>query len=229
MKHRIIVVEDEDPIREMLTIYLNDAGYETKGYSNGIDALSDFDDFKPHLAILDISMPGISGLQVLEEIRDISEIPVIMLTALAAEPDRLKGFDKGADDYVCKPFSPKEVISRVNVFIKRLYKTHGDIIEYEELKLDTEKMSLYKNDEIIPITSREYEILYVFFNNIDIPLTREQIINKAIGYDYEAYDRSIDAFIKNIRHKIEDDWKHPKYIKTKYAHGYVFGGSDDEH
>ncbi len=229
MNHRIIVVEDEDPIREMLTIYLNEAGYEVKGYSNGIDALSDFDDFKPHLAVLDISMPGISGLQVLEEIRDVSEIPVIMVTALAAEPDRLKGFDKGADDYVSKPFSPKEVVSRVNVFIKRLYKSQGDILEYGELKLDTAKMTLHKNDENIPITSREYEILYVFFSNIGIPLTREQIINKAIGYDYEAYDRSIDAFIKNIRHKIEDDLKQPRYIKTKYAHGYVFGGHSDEH
>ena len=92
---------------------------------------------------------------MLEEIREISEIPVIMLTALAAEPDRLKGFDKGADDYVCKPFSPKEVVSRVNVFIKRLYKTHEDIIEYDELKLDTVKMTLQRNDEMIPITSRE--------------------------------------------------------------------------
>ncbi len=183
MKHRIMVVEDEDPIREMLTIYLNEAGYEVKGYSNGIDALSDFDDFKPHLAVLDISMPGISGLQVLEEIREVSEIPVIMVTALVAEPDRLKGFDKGADDYVSKPFSPKEVVSRVNVFIKRLYKSQGDILEYGELKLDTAKMTLHKNDENIPITSREYEILYVFFSNIGIPLTREQIINKAIGYD----------------------------------------------
>lgn len=229
MNYKIIVVEDEDSIRNMLTLYLGESGYETKGYSNGIDALSDFSEFKPHLAILDISMPGISGLEVLQEIREISEIPVIMLTAMVAEADRLNGFDLGADDYVCKPFSPKEVVSRVNVFIKRLYKSQGEVIVYDDLTLDTNKMTLHKNDEAIIITSREYEILYVFFNNIGIPLSREQIINKAIGYDYEAYDRSIDAFIKNIRHKIEEDWKHPKYIKTKYGFGYVFGGEVNEH
>ena len=229
MKYRIMIVEDEASIREMVALYLQDAGYETKAYSRGIDALAGFADFKPHLAILDISMPGISGLEVLEEIREISDIPILMLTAMTAEDDRLKGFSTGADDYICKPFSPKEVVSRVNVFIKRLYKGSSDTIEYGELQLDTVKMTLHKNGEPVEITSREYEILYVFFKNIGIPLTREQIINKAIGYDYEGYDRSIDAFIKNIRHKVEDDWKSPKYIKTKYAYGYVFGGAEDEH
>lgn len=226
---KIIVVEDEKSIRDMMLIYLKEAGYEVKGYSNGIDALSDFKEVKPHLAILDISMPGISGIEVLQEIREISEIPVIMLTALTSESDKLKGFKFGADDYVCKPFSPKEVVSRVNVFIKRLYKNHVDIIEYRELKLDTIKMVLYKNDEIIPITTREYDILHLFFNNIGLPLTREQIIKKAIGYDYEGFDRSIDVFIKNIRHKIESNWKKPKYIQTKYGYGYVFGGESNEH
>jgi len=227
MKYRVIVVEDEHAIREMVTLYLEKASYEVKCYENGIDALSDFADFKPHIAILDISMPGISGLDVLSEIRELSDIPIIMLIAMTSESDRLTGFNLGADDYVCKPFSPKEVVSRVNVFIKRLYNKLNDTIEYKGLKLDMVKKAISKNDVDIPITSREYELLYVFFNNIGYPLTREQIIGKAIGYDYEGYDRSIDAFIKNIRHKIEDDMKKPTFIKTKYGHGYIFGGLDE--
>lgn len=224
MSYRVIVVEDEKTIREMVSLYLKEAGYTVYDYDNGIDALSEFSERKPHLAILDIAMPGINGLDVLEEIRAISNIPVLMLTARTSELDRLTGFDKGADDYICKPFSPKEVVSRVNVFIKRLYTAeHSHSVQYGELALNTDKRLLYKQDQLIPITSREYDILFVFFQNIGIPLTREQIINKAIGYDYEGYDRSIDAFIKNIRKKIEDDWKKPRYIRTQYGHGYVFG------
>lgn len=224
MIYNIIVVEDEKSIREMVTLYLEKEGYNVKSYSNGLDALYEIGDFKPHLAILDISMPGISGLDVLTEIRAVSDIPVIMLTAKTEEIDRLKGFKMGADDYVCKPFSPKEVVSRVNVFIKRLYKNDGETIEYNSLILNTDKKSISKDGIDIKITSREYDILYVFFSNIGFPLTREQIINKAIGYDYDGFDRSIDAFIKNIRHKIENDWKKPIYIKTKYGYGYIMGG-----
>ncbi len=224
MEYKIMVVEDEKAIREMVCLYLEDAGYKVKGYEDGISALSDFDEFSPHLAVLDIMMKGIDGFDVLTEIREKSEIPVIMLTAKIMERDRLKGFELGADDYILKPFSPKEVVSRVNVFIKRIYGNLGDIVEYGELKLDTKKQLLYKGEEKIEITTREYTILFTFFMNIGVPLTREQIINKAIGYDYEGFDRSIDAFIKNIRKKIEDDIKNPEYIKTKYGYGYIFGG-----
>jgi len=219
-----MVVEDEKTIREMVCLYMEDAGYIAKGYEDGISALSDFDNFSPHLAILDIMMKGLDGFSVLEEIREQSEIPVLMLTARIMESDRLKGFELGADDYITKPFSPKEVVSRVNVFIKRIYSKTGDIIEHGDLKIDTKKLLLYKADKKIEITTREYAILYTFFMNIGVPLTREQIINKAIGYDYEGFDRSIDAFIKNIRKKIEDDIKKPKHIKTKYGYGYIFGG-----
>jgi len=224
MDYKILVVEDEKTIREMVCLYLENAGYTVKGYEDGISALSEFEEYKPHLAILDIMMKGIDGFDVLSEIRTQSDIPVLMLTAKIMESDRLKGFELGADDYITKPFSPKEVVSRVNVFIKRIYGNSGDVIEYGELRLDTKKQLLYKSEEKIDITTREYAIIYTFFMNIDIPLTREQIINKAIGYDYEGFERSVDSFIKNIRKKIESDMKNPKYIKTKYGYGYIFGG-----
>lgn len=225
--YRIMIVEDEANIRDTVALYLKQAGYEVKGYANGIDALSDFGKFKPNLVILDVSMPGISGFDVLSEIREISEIPVLMLTALSAEVDRLKGFDKGADDYIVKPFSPKEVVLRVNVFIRRWYGKQDEILTYGDLELNTAQKTVRKNGAVIDLTTREYDLILLFFNNIGYPLTREQIIQKAIGFDYEGFDRSIDAFIKNIRKKIEDDIKHPKYIKTKYGFGYIFGGNDE--
>lgn len=229
MPFRIMVVEDEKSIRQIIIAFLKEAGYMVKGYTNGIDALSDFSEFKPHMMILDISMKGISGIDVLKEVREFSDIPAIILTALTSEADRLKGFDFGADDYVCKPFSPRELVSRVNVFIKRLYKEDDGVIIYDDLRLDTHKRTLSRGNEVISVTSREYDILYLFFNNIGIPLTREQIIRKALGYEFDGYDRSIDSYIKNIRHKIEKDWKKPAYIKTKYGFGYIFGGEANEH
>jgi len=224
-----MVVEDEENIRDTVKVYLEEAGYEVGAYAAGLDALADFGVFKPHLIILDISMPGIDGWDVLTEIRSISKVPVLMLTALTTEPDRLKGFDKGADDYISKPFSPRELVSRVNVFIRRIYGTKDIVLTYGDLELNTEQKTLKKNGSVIPITTREYDLLALFFENIGYPLTREQMIQKAIGFDYEGFDRSMDAFIKNIRKKIEDDIKHPKYIKTKYGYGYVFGGESDEH
>ena len=229
MVYRIMVVEDEENIRDTIKVYLEEAGYEASAYAAGLDALSDFGGFKPHLAILDISMPGIDGWDVLSEIRSISKIPVLMLTALSTEPDRLKGFDKGADDYISKPFSPRELVSRVNVFIRRIYGIPDTVLKFGDLELNTEQKTLKKRGIPIPITIREYEITAVFFENIGYPLTREQIIQKAIGFDYEGFDRSMDAFIKNIRKKIEDDIKHPKYIKTKYGYGYIFGEAGDEY
>jgi len=227
MDYRIMIVEDEEKIRETLALYLKKSGYVVNGYANGLDALSDFGTFKPHLAILDINMPGISGFDVLSEIREISDIPVMMLTALAAEVDRLRGFDKGADDYIVKPFSAREVVSRVQVFIRRWYGKQDDVMSYGDLTLNMVQKTLFKRETQISLTTREYDLMELFFKNLGYPLTREQIIQKAIGFDYEGFDRSIDAFIKNIRKKIEDDLKHPRYIKTKYGYGYIFGGRDE--
>ena len=227
MTYRIMIVEDEEKIRETVKAYLEQAGYAVRAYAGGLDALGDFGAFKPHLVVLDISMPGISGWDVLKEVRAVSKIPVLMLTALNTEPDRLKGFEHGADDYIGKPFSPRELVSRVNVFIRRVYGSADKVLRYEALELNTEQKTLTKDGRTIPITTREYDLLALFFENIGYPLTREQIIQRAIGFEYEGFDRSIDAFIKNIRKKIEDDLKNPKYIRTKYGYGYVFGGGDE--
>lgn len=230
MPFKILIIEDEKNISEIVAKYLEKEGYTTIIANDGIEGLALFRDSNPDLVISDVMMPTIDGFEVLREIRLISDVPVIMLTAKQEEVDRLKGFENGADDYVTKPFSPKELVRRVMVMLKRTYK----VIEYKqvliegELKLDLNKQKLYKNEDEIDITSKEFQIIYAFFKNPRQILSREQLIELAFSNDFDGFDRTIDAHIKKIRHKIEEDTKNPKYLKTKYGAGYIFGGSDED-
>ena len=230
MPFKILIIEDEKNISEIVAKYLEKEGYTTLIANDGIEGLALFRDSNPDLVISDVMMPTIDGFEVLREIRLISDAPVIMLTAKQEEVDRLKGFENGADDYVTKPFSPKELVRRVMVMLKRTYK----VIEYKqvliegELKLDLNKQKLYKNEDEIDITSKEFQIIYAFFKNPRQILSREQLIELAFSNDFDGFDRTIDAHIKKIRHKIEEDTKNPKYLKTKYGAGYIFGGSDED-
>ena len=230
MSFKILIIEDEKNISEIVAKYLEKEGYTTLIANDGIEGLALFRDSNPDLVISDVMMPTIDGFEVLREIRLISDVPVIMLTAKQEEVDRLKGFENGADDYVTKPFSPKELVRRVMVMLKRTYK----VIEYKqvliegELKLDLNKQKLYKNEDEIDITSKEFQIIYAFFKNPRQILSREQLIELAFSNGFDGFDRTIDAHIKKIRHKIEEDTKNPKYLKTKYGAGYIFGGSDED-
>jgi len=228
MEYKILLVEDEKDIRDVVKKYLEKQGYLVYAGENGVEGLEMFNNYNPDLAVLDIMMPGIDGIQVMKEIRKVSNIPVLFLTAKHNEEDRLKGFDLGADDYVVKPFSPKELVRRINAIIKRVYSNVkvSNYITYKDLRLDMDKQILYKNNKKLEITSKEFDILKVFFSNIGIILKREQIIEKAFGYDYDGFDRTIDTHIKKLRQKIEKDSKNPKYIKTKYGAGYIFGGDE---
>lgn len=230
MPFKILIIEDEKNISEIVAKYLEKEGYTTLIANDGIEGLALFRDSNPDLVISDIMMPTIDGFEVLREIRLISDVPVIMLTAKQEEVDRLKGFENGADDYVTKPFSPKELVRRVMVMLKRTYKAIEDkqVLIEGELKLDLNKQKLYKNEDEIDITSKEFQIIYAFFKNPRQILSREQLIELAFSNGFDGFDRTIDAHIKKIRHKIEEDTKNPKYLKTKYGAGYIFGGSDED-
>ncbi|WP_352407897.1 response regulator transcription factor [Acetoanaerobium noterae] len=229
MPFKILIIEDEKNISEIVAKYLEKEGYATLIANDGIEGLALFRDSNPDLVISDVMMPTIDGFEVLREIRLISDAPVIMLTAKQEEVDRLKGFENGADDYVTKPFSPKELVRRVMVMLKRTYKAIEDkqVLIEGELKLDLNKQKLYKNEDEIDITSKEFQIIYAFFKNPRQILSREQLIELAFSNGFDGFDRTIDAHIKKIRHKIEEDTKNPKYLKTKYGAGYIFGGSDE--
>lgn len=223
--YKILVVEDQPDISRIILKYLINEGYEAKLAQDGFEALQYFSEEIFHLVLLDIMMPGIDGFEVLEALRKQSDVPIIMLTAKQEEIDRLKGFEKGADDYVIKPFSPRELIQRIKVFFRRVYHSNDEVIlKVGTLKLYTSKMRLEKAGEDMNITTTEYKILHTFMNNQGRVLTRDQIIEQSFGHDYEGFDRNIDSYIKRIRKKIEDNPKSPRYLMTKYGAGYVLRG-----
>mgnify|MGYP003485506867 CR=1 FL=1 len=217
MKFNILIVEDEVEISEVIKKYIEHEGYNYKVVENGFQALEAFNQDTFHLVLLDVMLPGIDGFQVLKEIRTISSVPIIMITAKRQEVDRLKGFDEGADDYVVKPFSPRELIKRIKVFFKRIYNESDEVILHiDQFKLFLNSRKLFKNDEEIEITATEFQLLQAFMNNKGIVL--------AFGYEYEGFDRNIDVYIKRLRNKIEENPSQPKYLVTKFRAGYVFGG-----
>jgi len=221
----ILVVEDQSEISDIVIKYLENDGYSCDLAKNGFEALELFSNNTYHLILLDVMMTGIDGFEVLTRIREISDVPVIMLTAKEAEIDRVKGFAKGADDYVIKPFSPRELMGRVKVFLKRIYQKSDEIILVEgEFKLLTGSMKLQKSNVDIELTSTEFKLIHTFMRNKGQILTREQLIEQSFGKDYDGIDRNIDSYIKRIRQKIEEDPKNPTILVTKYGAGYVFGG-----
>lgn len=226
---KILVVEDEKNISDIVIKYLKKSGFDCMLASNGFEALELFSKEKFHLILLDVMMPGINGFEVLESIRAISDVPIIMLTAKQEEVDRLKGFEKGADDYVVKPFSPRELISRVRVFMKRVYHNADELILIVgDLRLYTSTMKFEKSGVVIDLTGTEFKLLHTFMRHKGQILSREQLIELAFGIGYSGFDRNIDSYIKRIRNKLEDDPKSPKYLVTKYGVGYIFGGGIDD-
>lgn len=227
MKYNILVVEDQNEISTIVSKYLDNEGYNNFVAKDGFEALEYFNNHDCHLIILDIMMPGIDGFEVLNEVRKISDIPIIMLTAKQEEIDKIKGFDLGADDYVVKPFSARELMRRIKAIIKRTYHESDEIIyTIKDLKLHTKSRKLYKADKEVELTAVEFNLLFTLFKNKGQVLSREQLINLSFGSEYEGYDRNIDSYIKRIRQKIEDEPKAPKLLIMKYGAGYVFGGND---
>ncbi|MCT4661447.1 MAG: response regulator transcription factor [Tissierellales bacterium] len=229
MTYNILIVEDQIDISNIIEKYLEKYGYDYDVASDGFKALDYFGKKTYHIVLLDIMMPGIDGFEVLKNIRETSDIPVLMVSAKKEEIDRLQGFDLGADDYIVKPFSVKELIKRIEVMLKRVY---GDLAvsrySFKNLSLDSNAQILYKDGVNLSLTSLEYKIMKVFFDHKNQVLSRQQLINLVFGYDYDGYDRSVDSSIKRLRHKIEENPKEPKFIITKYGAGYKFGGDDSD-
>lgn len=225
----ILVVEDQKSISDVVSKYIENEGYGCDVASNGIEALELFGQSKYDMIVLDIMMPGIDGFEVLENIRQFSNVPVIMLTARLDESDKIRGFDLGADDYVIKPFSARELMRRIHAVLKRVNPTSGgsQLLVYKNIKLDQKAMTAYKDGEAIDLTTAEYKLLLTFLKHTGQVLTREQIIEQAYGEAYEGYDRSVDSYIKRLRQKIENDPKNPELLVTKYGAGYRFGGENE--
>ena len=225
---RILVVEDEAKIAEIVKAYLAKEGFSVTVAETGSKALSMLKNgFE--LIILDLMLPDMTGEEICETIRIDSDVPIIMLTAKSDEEDRIAGLGIGADDYIVKPFSPREVVARVKALLRRtkgLKKTAS--FNNGELVIDSSNYKVMKNGSSMILTPTEFKLLQCLAERPEQVFTRLQLVNVILGYDYEGYDRTIDAHIKNIRHKIEDDPKNPSYIKTVYGLGYRFVGLPDE-
>jgi DNA-binding response OmpR family regulator len=228
---KVLVVEDEEKILDVVTSYLEKNGYTVRQASTGRQALDSFKEEEPDCIILDLMLPDLSGEIVCQTIRRKSRVPIIMLTAKAGERDLLEGFTIGADDYLTKPFSPRELIARVSALLRRTSRNEGPLsLSYEfddGLKIDTVSKTVKRNGTIIKLTHHEYMLLIVFVSHPGRTFTREELINLSFGSEYPGYDRTIDAHIKNLRRKIEVNCKEPVYIVTAHGIGYRFRGVDD--
>lgn len=229
MNYNILVVEDEKNILDVIQAYLEKEGYNVITATDGEKALELFNTMDIHLIILDLMIPKISGEDVCKTIRNTSDVPIIMVTAKADEEFKIEGLHIGADDYVTKPFSPRELVSRVKALLRRSYKGSkplAGMLSYNnnDLVIDVDKMVVKKNDINTNPTTIEFKVLLALVSNPSQVLSREQLIELALGNEYEGYDRTIDTHIKNLRQKIEEDPKNPKYILTVYGAGYKFEG-----
>ncbi len=226
---KICVIEDNESIRELIVYALQAQGYEVFDFKSSALFWSTLHKEQISLIILDVMLPDEDGITILKKIRknkEFEHIPIIMLTAKGEETDKLKGFTHGADDYVVKPFSVLELVARIKVFLKRsnvnsAEKKDEDVIQYKDLKVHLNKRNVYVNDVKVDLTYKEFELLTTLLNNKEIVLSREKLLNKIWGYDYEGETRTVDMHIKTLRKKLKQT--DTDYIKTVRGVGYKIG------
>lgn len=224
---KVLVVDDDVKTVELVKLYLERDGYQVLTAYNGVEALGLAREGYPNLIVLDLMLPDIDGLEICRTLRRESDVPIIMLTARTTDRDKLTGLDLGADDYVTKPFSPKELAARVRAVLRRLPGERGP----EEIKTGKLVMNLATHEtwfggKPLNLTSVEFKLLGILAKEPGRVHSRTSLIEEALGYDFEGFDRTIDVHILNLRRKVEPDPSHPRYIKTVYGIGYKFVGEE---
>jgi two-component system alkaline phosphatase synthesis response regulator PhoP len=224
MAYKILVVDDEPTQLSTVRAYLEDEGYSVQTATDGRMALHVFRSFEPDLVVLDIMLPELDGLEVLRQIRQSSDVYVIMLTARADETDKVVGLTMGADDYVTKPFSPRELVARIKSSLRRLGTPSGQKMELvsRRLRLDSDARLAWKDGEPLDLTPIEFDLLHTLMRNHGRVLSRDQLIEQVWGYDYYSDDRVVDVHIGRLRKKIEEDPSEPSLIATVWGAGYRF-------
>lgn len=227
MNSKILVVDDERAIADIIKFNLEKEGYEVETAHDGEEGLSKVKMFGPDLVLLDIMMPKKDGFQVLKELRLIHKFPIIMLTAKEEEVDKVLGLELGADDYIVKPFSMRELIARIKANIRRVdfsnIKESADVIKSDELEIDLIKYEVLKNGKVVELTLREFELLKFLASSAEQVFSREQLLEEVWGYEYYGDIRTVDVTVRRLREKIEEDNGEFKYILTKRGVGYYFG------
>ena len=227
-KQKILIVDDDENIAELISLYLTKECFDTKMVYDGEDALVAFDTYKPNLVLLDLMLPGIDGYQVCREIRNHSSVPIIMLSAKGEVFDKVLGLELGADDYIIKPFDPKEMVARVRAVLRRYQpaKTEipeadkGKCVTYPGIEINLTNYSVYVDDKNVEMPPKELELLYFLAASPNQVFTREQLLDQIWGYEYIGDTRTVDVHIKRLREKIKD---HPTWkLSTVWGIGYKF-------
>ena len=221
---KILIVEDEKAIADVEKAYIIREGFDADTASDGAEALRMFNEGSYDLVLLDLMLPGIKGERVCEEIRRTSGVPIIMVTAKSGEDDVIAGLDAGADDYIIKPFSPRVLMARIRANLRNIdhpVNGNSEIINIgHDIEIDNEKLTVTKKGEEISLTKNEFMIFAKMASRPEKTWTRDELINYALGYEYEGFERSIDSYIKNIRKKLADPEHANGYIKTVHGFGY---------
>lgn len=217
---KILVVDDEKSIREVIRTYAEFEGHEVVEAGDGLEAIDKVREEDFDVIVMDIMMPKLDGFSSYKEIKKIKNIPVLMLSARDEEYDKLFGFEIGIDDYVTKPFSPKELMARLNVIVNRNNKVEeNNTMEFEGLKIDLDGRVVFVDDEIVDLTPKEYDLLVYMVKNKNIALSRDKLLNQVWGYDFYGEDRTVDTHIKMLRNSIKE---YRKFIITVRGVGYKF-------
>jgi two-component system KDP operon response regulator KdpE len=222
----ILVVDDEERMARFIRLNLEHDGFRVVEAYRGMQALQEYRDSLPDLVLLDVMLPDIEGFEVLKLLREISNVPVIMLTAKSEEDDRVRGLELGADDYVTKPFSPRELVSRVRAVLRRTEATSNessDLVEVDSrLKLDFSRREIWVNGELVKLRPTEYRLLYHLVKNAGWVLTYDQLLSRVWGYEYRDEPHYVRLYINYLRQKLEEDPSNPVYILTERGVGYRF-------
>ena len=219
---KVLIVDDEEMIRAVLREYIEFEGGEAEEAQEGMEAVRRCREEEFDVVLMDVMMPKLDGFSAVKEIRKFSQVPVIMLSARGEEYDKLFGFEIGSDDYVTKPFSPKEVMARIHAVLKRSHKEtkpHRGVYEFEGLKVDIDGRNVYVDGEPAELTPKEYELLFFLVENEGIALTRERLLNQVWGYDFYGDDRTVDTHVKMLRGNLKE---YRKFIITLRGLGYKF-------
>lgn len=230
---KVLVVDDENKIVEVVKSYLEREGCIVFEAFDGKQALETFERINPDLIVLDLMLPDMTGEDICNIVRKKSRVPIIMLTAKIDEKSIISGLHIGADDYITKPFSPRELMARIYAIFRRLNEEVVPLsniisLNHDDLIIDILKKEIRKNNEVVTLTITQYKVLMTLLKYPQKTFTREELISTALGDDYDGYDRNIDTHIKNLRQKIETNPKEPEYIITVHGTGYRFGGECNE-
>ena len=202
MKSKILFVDDEEPIRELVRFYIEKEGFTMLEAGNGVEALEVFENDYVDLAIVDVMMPKMDGWELVKEMKEIRDVPVIMLTAMGESKDKLKGFDLGVDDYVVKPFDPDELMARVKTILKRYSINSQNVVKIGEVTFDGDKCEITYQDKVIHLPLKQFELVFELAKKPNHIFSREQLIERLWGMDYDGFDRTVDVHIKRVRENL---------------------------